>query len=68
MNSLSKADIQSSKVGIKKIAVIGGGAAGIIASDVLLDSGFEVSVFEQSDAVGGVWDYRSAKGTVGVTL
>lgn len=53
-------NILSSKVGIqKRIAVIGGGAAGIIAADVLLDSGFAVTVFEQSDTVGGVWDYRS---------
>jgi len=46
-------DIMSSKVGIqKRIAVIGGGAAGIITADVMLDSGFAVTVFEQSDAVG----------------
>lgn len=61
MSILSKGNnIMSSKVGIqKRIAVIGGGAAGIITADVLLDSGFAVTVFEQSDAVGGVWDYRS---------
>lgn len=53
-------NIMSSKVGIqKRIAVIGGGAAGIITADVMVDSGFAVTVFEQSDAVGGVWDYRS---------
>jgi len=61
MNSLPNSGgmISNTKARIKKIALIGAGAAGIITSDVLLSNSFEVTVFEKSDAVGGVWDYRS---------
>jgi dimethylaniline monooxygenase (N-oxide forming) len=39
-----------------RIAVIGAGPAGIVAAKHALDAGFEVSVFEASDRLGGQWD------------
>lgn len=36
-------------------AVIGGGAAGIVATRELLREGHSVTVFEQGPQVGGVW-------------
>lgn len=41
----------------KKVAVIGAGAAGLVAARECLRQGFEVRVFEKSDKVGGVWQY-----------
>jgi cation diffusion facilitator CzcD-associated flavoprotein CzcO len=38
-----------------RIAVIGAGPSGIAAARFALDAGFEVSVFEASDRVGGQW-------------
>ncbi|MEU5948081.1 NAD(P)/FAD-dependent oxidoreductase [Micromonospora sp. NPDC047465] len=38
-----------------RIAVVGAGFAGLSAAKVLRQSGFEVSVFEKSPDVGGVW-------------
>jgi hypothetical protein len=42
-----------------KVAVIGAGAAGLVAARECLRQGFEVRVFENADHVGGVWKYTS---------
>lgn len=39
------------------VAVVGGGAAGLIACRELLREGHKVTVFEKSDTLGGVWLY-----------
>lgn len=41
-----------------RIAVIGAGAAGLMAIKQAIDFDCEVIAFEQSDAVGGTWVYR----------
>ncbi|MCL7027873.1 hypothetical protein MKW94_005687 [Papaver nudicaule] len=43
----------------RKVAVIGAGAAGLVASRELRREGHEVVVFERSDRVGGIWVYNS---------
>lgn len=43
---------------VKKIAIIGCGASGIIVADVLLKSDFIVTIFEQREDIGGVWKYK----------
>lgn len=42
---------------LKRVAVVGAGAAGLVAARECLRQGFEVSVFETADKVGGVWQY-----------
>ncbi|KAI3922282.1 hypothetical protein MKX01_005971 [Papaver californicum] len=42
----------------RKVAVIGAGAAGMVASRELRREGHEVVVFERSDRVGGTWVYN----------
>jgi cation diffusion facilitator CzcD-associated flavoprotein CzcO len=39
-------------------AVIGAGAAGLVATRELLREGHHVTAFEQNDNVGGIWDYQ----------
>ncbi len=39
----------------KRIAVIGGGVAGLVSAKVLKEDGFDVTVFEKESTVGGVW-------------
>jgi len=41
-----------------RIAVIGAGAAGLVTARELSRGGHDVSVFEQSDRVGGVWIFE----------
>ena len=45
---------------IVKVAVIGAGAAGLVAASELLKARHDVSVFEQSSRVGGIWVYQAA--------
>ena len=40
---------------IKRVAVVGAGISGIVSAAHLLASGKQVSVFERSQAAGGVW-------------
>jgi cation diffusion facilitator CzcD-associated flavoprotein CzcO len=44
--------------GGKRVAVLGAGAAGLVASRLLRDAGFGVRCFEKTESVGGVWRYR----------
>ena len=39
------------------VAVIGAGAAGLVTAHELLSAGHQVAVFEQSQTVGGLWNY-----------
>ncbi|XP_038069073.1 flavin-containing monooxygenase 5-like [Patiria miniata] len=42
----------------KKVAIIGAGASGITAIKCCLDEGLQVTCFERSDRIGGLWAYR----------
>lgn len=42
----------------KRVAVLGAGAAGLVASRLLREAGFGVRCFERTGEVGGVWRYR----------
>lgn len=39
----------------------GGGAGGIISAHVLRNNGFDVTIYEQNDRIGGVWNYDNNK-------
>ncbi|KAJ5371446.1 uncharacterized protein N7496_007538 [Penicillium cataractarum] len=40
---------------IKRVAVIGAGISGVVSAGHLLAAGLDVTVFERSEAAGGVW-------------
>lgn len=42
----------------KRVAVLGAGAAGLVAGRLLHDAGFDVHILEKTSTVGGVWKYR----------
>ena len=62
----------SATVRTKKVAVVGAGAGGLIATQVLRDQGLCVTCLEKSTAIGGVWNYdancRDSKGPMYSTL
>lgn len=43
---------------IKSVAVIGAGISGVVSAVHLLRAGFNVTVFERTGVIGGVWDYK----------
>lgn len=43
-----------------RVAIIGAGAAGLVCLKVLVENGFDVTAFEQSNNVGGVWNYAES--------
>lgn len=50
------------RVGKMKVAVVGAGAAGLVAIKHVLDEGFTCEAFEQTDRVGGTWNYTERVG------
>ena len=50
---------------IRRVAVIGAGAGGLITADILRKDGFDVVVFERGTSVGGVWKYKDAVHSTG---
>ncbi|CAF2038332.1 unnamed protein product [Rotaria magnacalcarata] len=44
----------------KTVAIVGAGACGLVCAKVLLDDGFDVSIFEKQRELGGVWCAESA--------
>jgi dimethylaniline monooxygenase (N-oxide forming) len=47
------------QVSRRRIAIIGSGPGGLVAAKYLKDHGFEPTVFEQDDDIGGQWNVRS---------
>ena len=47
----------------KKIAVIGAGYTGLIAAKKLISQGYDVTIYEQSDRVGGIAKSVDVDGT-----
>eukprot|EP01038_Epipyxis_sp_PR26KG_P005865 gene5865-8089_t len=49
---------------VKKVAIIGAGASGLITAKVMRDRGFNVVIFEKNNEIGGVWNYKSQSGVM----
>lgn len=47
---------------VSNIAVIGTGPSGLVAAKYAIEKGFNVTVFEQNDVIGGVWWYTDEIG------
>lgn len=43
----------------KQVAIVGGGAGGLVTAKYLKKQGFEPIIFEQSDNIGGQWNGRA---------
>ncbi|CAF3780534.1 unnamed protein product [Rotaria sordida] len=44
----------------KTVAIIGAGACGLVCAKVLLDDGFNVSLFDRQEELGGIWSSKLA--------
>ena len=54
---LNYANIPNKKVSGKKIAIIGSGPAGITIAIILASKGYDITIFEAHDKIGGVLRY-----------
>lgn len=45
-----------------KVAIIGAGPAGMVSARHAAAQGFDCTVFEQTDKVGGTWNYTDKTG------
>lgn len=48
---------------LPRVAVLGAGSSGIVATKVLAKAGFDVTCFEKTDRVGGLWVFRGTPET-----
>lgn len=46
----------------KRLLVIGGGTAGLCAAKTAIENNFEVTVYEQTPLLGGLWNYTDQTG------
>ena len=44
----------------KSVAIVGAGASGLVCAKVLLDDGFDVTLFDKQRELGGIWCEESA--------
>lgn len=49
---------------IHKVGVIGAGSSGLITAKLLQEKGFQVTVFESTDNVGGLWNVPHSKAAI----
>lgn len=54
---LENLELTQSEILEDKIAIIGGGSAGITAAFILAKKGYQVTIFEENDKIGGVLRY-----------
>lgn len=47
---------------ILNVAIIGSGNSGLVSAKHSLDYGYNVTVYEQSEAIGGIWFYTNETG------
>lgn len=52
---VSVIDKKMSEHNLKRVAVIGAGISGVVSAGHLIAAGLDVTVFERSEAAGGVW-------------
>jgi cation diffusion facilitator CzcD-associated flavoprotein CzcO len=45
----------------KTALVVGGGACGLVAAKELIEVGFDVTVIEKRDEIGGLWNFSSSE-------
>ncbi len=55
MGSSSKINSEMLEVQKPKVCVVGAGMAGLVSAKTCLESGFDVTVFESRESLGGVW-------------
>lgn len=54
--------VHSEKTPVINVAVIGAGTSGLCSAKYSIAQGFNVTIYEQSDELGGIWYYTDKTG------
>lgn len=62
--------VPTGKIPVVNVAVIGGGTSGLCSAKYSLAQGYNVTVYEQSEELGGIWYYtdKTGKDQYGVNI
>lgn len=63
VNRINAKSVDSKETPIKTVAVIGAGTSGLTAAKYSLVQGYDVTIYEQNEQLGGIWWYTDQTGT-----
>lgn len=62
IDHINSAAVNSQKKTVLNIAVIGAGTGGLVSAKHSIAQGHKVTVYEQSEQIGGIWHYTDKTG------
>lgn len=61
-HQINARSVDPEKSPAKTVAIIGAGSSGLVSAKYSLDHGFDVTVFEQNEQLGGIWWFTNETG------
>lgn len=62
VNQCNARSVDSEESPIRSVAVIGAGSSGLVSAKYSLAQGYDVTVYEQNEQLGGIWWYTDETG------
>lgn len=62
VHHISARNVNVEEAPIKTVAIIGAGTSGLASAKYSLAQGFDVTIYEQNEQLGGVWWYTDQTG------
>lgn len=63
VNGISARSVDTEESPTKEVAVIGAGTSGLTAAKYSIAQGYDVTIYEQNEQLGGIWWYTDQTGT-----
>lgn len=61
-HQINARSVEPEELPAKTVAIIGAGSSGLVSAKYSLDHGFDVTVYEQNEQLGGIWWYTNETG------
>lgn len=61
-NQINARSVDSQEAPVKTVAIIGAGTSGLVSAKYSLGQGYDVTIFEQNEQLGGIWWYTDETG------
>lgn len=62
MAQINARSIDSEESPIKTVAIIGAGSSGLVSAKYALGQGYDVTIYEQNEQLGGIWWFTNETG------